>query len=208
MSNPSAQSASAAGSKPDVFSTAATAAVSPEIKSLGLPPRKEIMLGHICSTMSSNPTIRDTDMEIPPSWATKSSNPKGSLTVTPDPGPETVSAKSPSQSTNPDTGEAENDQSSPTRGHNQLGRTVCVHSLAVLPQFQGRGLGMLLMKAYIERIQTAAIADRLALLAHDELVPFYEKLGFRKVGKSEATFGGATWVDMVSSDCILDDSGS
>ena len=55
----------------------------------------------------------------------------------------------------------------------------------------------MLMKSYMSRIEGAGIADRVALLAHNDLVPFYESLGFKKVGESEAKFGGGRWVDMV-----------
>jgi GNAT superfamily N-acetyltransferase len=52
-------------------------------------------------------------------------------------------------------------------GHQEAGRTIVLHSVAVLPQFQGRGLGRVLMQAYIQQMNGAGIADRLALIAHD-----------------------------------------
>lgn len=52
-------------------------------------------------------------------------------------------------------------------GHQEAGRTIVLHSVAILPQFQGRGLGRVLMQAYIQQINGAGIADRLALIAHD-----------------------------------------
>lgn len=82
-------------------------------------------------------------------------------------------------------------------GHKEQGRTVAIHSLAVLPAFQGQGLGATLMKAFIQRMEYVQAADRIALLAHGELVKFYEKLGFENKGPSKATFGGGNWVDMV-----------
>ena len=71
----------------------------------------------------------------------------------------------------------------PDYGHKELGRTVCIHSLAVLPDYQGKGLGKTLMKAYLDRLENQDVADRAALIAHEHLIPFYEKLGFRKEGK-------------------------
>ena len=82
-------------------------------------------------------------------------------------------------------------------GHKEEGRTLCIHSLAVLPEYQRRGLGKTLMKAYVHRMETHGVADRVALLAHAELVPYYEALGFEKQGESKATFGGGGWFDMV-----------
>jgi ribosomal protein S18 acetylase RimI-like enzyme len=83
-------------------------------------------------------------------------------------------------------------------GHQEEGRTVAVHSLAVLPSLQNRGLGSTLLKAFVQRLGYVQAADRVVLLAHGELVKFYEKLGFENKGPSKATFGGGNWVDMAS----------
>lgn len=56
------------------------------------------------------------------------------------------------------------------------------------------------MKAYIQRIQRSGVADRIALLTYDRLVPFYERLGFENKGKSNVKFDGESWNDMV---CIM-----
>lgn len=82
-------------------------------------------------------------------------------------------------------------------GHKPHGRTLMVHSLAVLPGYQGNGIGTLLMSGFIKRMREAKIADRIALLAEDGLVPFYDNLGFDNLGESDATFGGIRWKDMV-----------
>lgn len=52
-------------------------------------------------------------------------------------------------------------------GHQEDGRTIVLHSVAILPAFQGRGLGKVLMTAYMQQMNGAGIADRLALIAHD-----------------------------------------
>jgi GNAT superfamily N-acetyltransferase len=52
-------------------------------------------------------------------------------------------------------------------GHQEGGRTIVLHSVAVLPRFQGRRLGSVLMMAYMQQMNGAGIADRLALIAHD-----------------------------------------
>jgi ribosomal protein S18 acetylase RimI-like enzyme len=54
-----------------------------------------------------------------------------------------------------------------TVGHRDGGRTICIHSLAVLPSFQSRGLGRTLMTAYMQQMGGAGIADRIALIAHE-----------------------------------------
>ncbi|KAL8735196.1 MAG: hypothetical protein Q9166_001072 [cf. Caloplaca sp. 2 TL-2023] len=82
------------------------------------------------------------------------------------------------------------------QGHQEHGRTIAIHSLAALPEFKGRGLGKIVMKSYIQRMETSGIADRISLLAHDHLVQYYEALGFQNTGKSEAKFGGGQWFNM------------
>ncbi|PIA93010.1 hypothetical protein CB0940_04109 [Cercospora beticola] len=91
-------------------------------------------------------------------------------------------------------------------GHKPEGRTVCIHSLAVLPEYQGRSLGGTLMKAYLHRLKTQSVADRAALIAHDHLLPYYERFGFKNLGPSKAQFGGGGWYDMtVELDALEDD---
>jgi len=82
-------------------------------------------------------------------------------------------------------------------GHRDEGSTICIHSLAVVKEHQGIGLGSILLKAYIQRIKDSKIAERLALLAHDHLVEFYTGMGFQNMGRSAVTFGGGNWNNMV-----------
>ena len=104
-------------------------------------------------------------------------------------------------------------------GHMEAGRTIALHSVAILPAFQKRGLGRILMMCYMQTMNGAGIADRLALIAHDvsrasilryscvmpELtllqhkLQWYEKLAFINKGRSECTFCNGGWYDMVSS---------
>jgi predicted N-acetyltransferase YhbS len=89
------------------------------------------------------------------------------------------------------------DPSNPSLGNKEEGRTVAIHSLAVLPEFQHKGLGSTIMKAYLDRLAKQDVADKAALIAHEEMIPYYEKFGFKCLGKSEAQFGGGGWFDMV-----------
>ena len=84
------------------------------------------------------------------------------------------------------------------RGHHEEGRTICVHSFGVLPAYQGRGLGKVLMKSYQQRMESSGIADRMALLSHEGLVRMYTGLGFSNKGKSDVKFGGGGWTSLVS----------
>ncbi|KAJ6059606.1 hypothetical protein N7444_003245 [Penicillium canescens] len=82
-------------------------------------------------------------------------------------------------------------------GHEEGGSTIAIHSLAVEPEHQGKQVGSTLMKSYIHRIREAQIADRIAIIAHDHLIPFYESFGFESRGPSKCQFGGGGWVDLV-----------
>lgn len=82
-------------------------------------------------------------------------------------------------------------------GHQDMGGTICVHSVAVDPEFQRMGLGSVLMKSYIQRMKDSKIADRMALLAHEHLVQFYEALGFQNMGPSAVTSHGGGWNNMI-----------
>ena len=87
-------------------------------------------------------------------------------------------------------------------GHKEHGRTIAVHSLAVVPEYQKMGFGQMLVKGYIQRTQASGVADQIALITYEQLVPFYEKLGFQNKGKSDVQFGGEAWNNMV---CSLQD---
>lgn len=83
------------------------------------------------------------------------------------------------------------------RGHQEYGRTIAIHSLAVLPTFRKRGLGKIMMKSYEQRIENSGIADRMSLIAHDDLIRFYENLGFVNKGVSQCQHGAGGWFDFV-----------
>ncbi|RAL10733.1 GNAT family N-acetyltransferase [Aspergillus homomorphus CBS 101889] len=84
-------------------------------------------------------------------------------------------------------------------GHEPAGSNLAVHSLAVVPEYQGGGVGRALMSEYIQWVRSEDIADaeRVVLIAHEYLVPFYERMGFRCLGASPSQFAGGGWFDMV-----------
>lgn len=53
------------------------------------------------------------------------------------------------------------------------------------------------MKAYLDRLAKQSVVDRAALIAHEEMVGYYERFGFKNKGRSNAQFGGGGWFDMV-----------
>ncbi|KAI0206348.1 hypothetical protein F4808DRAFT_455110 [Astrocystis sublimbata] len=90
-----------------------------------------------------------------------------------------------------------NESNEPRVGHQESGRTICIHSLAVHPKLQGLGLGKLIMKAYMQQAKNSKLADRLALICQEYLVNYYKRFGYSHAGPSQATFSGGGWHDMV-----------
>jgi len=45
-------------------------------------------------------------------------------------------------------------------GHVEHGRTIAVHSVCVLPTHQHLGLGKMVLKAFIQRMETSGIAGK------------------------------------------------
>lgn len=82
-------------------------------------------------------------------------------------------------------------------GHQDQGSSIHLHSLAVLPEHQGKQLGTTLLKSYVQRIKDAMIADRVCILARDDLTSFYEGVGFKNKGKSSVKYAGGGWNDLV-----------
>lgn len=89
------------------------------------------------------------------------------------------------------------DPVSDARGHHEDGSTVAIHSVVVDPEFQGRSIGSIMLKDYIQRMTTLHIAARFALLAHERLIPFYKQHEFVSQGESEVTFSGGGWYSLI-----------
>lgn len=107
-------------------------------------------------------------------------------------------------------------------GHQEAGRTVGIHSLAVLPRLHRCGIGQMIMKAFLDQMKNSGLVDRVALICQDvslfrdelkvkmdkdgnmadrtgkHLVSYYERSGYTHLGESKAQFGGGGWHDMVS----------
>lgn len=71
-----------------------------------------------------------------------------------------------------------------------------VFGLAVLPDYQHRGLAQALMNRLIELCQERKKAG-IILTCKKEKISFYEMFGFRCRSQSASSHGGAVWYDMV-----------
>ena len=79
--------------------------------------------------------------------------------------------------------------------------SVCIHSVCVSPSYRRKGLGLSLLKEYIAhlektRAEGAEPWDTILLLAHEDLISFYEKAGFENRGRSGVVHGALPWYEM------------
>lgn len=83
-------------------------------------------------------------------------------------------------------------------GNDPNGASIAIHSVAISPEYQGKGVGKALVAAYIQYIKDAQVlADCIMLIAHDYLIRFYESTGFKNCGSSHCQFAGGGWFDLV-----------
>lgn len=79
--------------------------------------------------------------------------------------------------------------------HKKNGEIQTVFGLDVLPEYQHRGIGHKLMRAYIELARTTG-KEAVILTCKEQKITFYESLGYKKLGVADSCHGGAVWYDM------------
>ena len=80
-------------------------------------------------------------------------------------------------------------------GHDSAGANIVVFSLAVLPEFRGRGIGRRLMVAFVEESRRLG-KEKVMLICKEGLIVYYEHLDFSYAGVSSSTHGDARWHEM------------
>lgn len=79
--------------------------------------------------------------------------------------------------------------------YDENGSYQMILSLAVAPEFRGKGYGKLLLRHFVQCACESHLKG-LTLTCKPELVEFYEKAGFRNHGKSDSVHGGFEWYEM------------
>lgn len=80
-------------------------------------------------------------------------------------------------------------------GHDPGGKNLVVFALAVLPEFQKRGIARQLMSRFVEEARRGQ-KEKILLMCKRHLVAYYETMGFVNAGLSRSTHGGAEWHEM------------
>ncbi len=79
--------------------------------------------------------------------------------------------------------------------HDPAGESLVIFSLAVHPDWRGRGCARLLLERFIDQAREQG-RRRILLLCKEGLVPFYRRFGFRDRGPSASSHGGFSWREM------------
>lgn len=80
-------------------------------------------------------------------------------------------------------------------GHDPGGNNLVVFALAVLPDFQNRGIARQLMSRFVEEARQQG-KENVLLMCKQHLIAYYERMGFAHIGLSKSTHGGAEWHEM------------
>lgn len=80
--------------------------------------------------------------------------------------------------------------------HQENGDYQSVFGLDVLPEYRRRGFGRELMLTLIKAAREDGRKGCI-LTCKEGLIPYYERFGYRCLGKSQSTHGGAVWFDMI-----------
>lgn len=89
--------------------------------------------------------------------------------------------------------------------HEPKGKTICLHSVCVSPDYRKQGIATKLMTKWIEQLKQVNEQDsnkkysRIAILSRPRLLGLYESVGFKNIGVSKVVHGPEPWID-----CVLD----
>ncbi|AMD22213.1 HGL127Cp [Eremothecium sinecaudum] len=86
--------------------------------------------------------------------------------------------------------------------HDEASNTIAVHSVVIAPEHQKKNLATLMLTDYIQKMSNQKVADKIIIIAHEPLIPFYERIGFHHVGENEDVkknekFAKSKWCNMV-----------
>ncbi|CCE62429.1 hypothetical protein TPHA_0C02760 [Tetrapisispora phaffii CBS 4417] len=86
--------------------------------------------------------------------------------------------------------------------HCESSDTIAIHSVIIHPDYQKKNLATLLLTDYIQKLSNQEIGSRIVIIAHEHLIPFYERVGFEQKGENtdvskDPSFASTKWINMV-----------
>lgn len=75
------------------------------------------------------------------------------------------------------------------------GKNIVIFSLAVLPEYQGKGVAKRLLNKFIDVCKHLK-KEKILLICKKNLIKMYEKFGFKLICKSKSEHGGFEWYEM------------
>jgi hypothetical protein len=80
--------------------------------------------------------------------------------------------------------------------HEEGGEWIAIHSVCVREDRRRKGVALAITQEYIGRVKAQEGVKGLRLIAHEELIPLYEKAGFQNRGKSKVVHGEREWYEL------------
>lgn len=80
--------------------------------------------------------------------------------------------------------------------HEADGPYIAIHSVCVAETHLRKGIASALLREYLARLERDPAVQGARLIAHEELVPLYQKVGFELVGPSEVQHGARPWFEL------------
>lgn len=85
--------------------------------------------------------------------------------------------------------------------HVESSSVIAIHALVISPEFQKKNLATLLMTDYIQKMSNQEIGSKIVIIVHENLIPFYERLGFQLQGTNQdvmkdPSFAKDKWFNM------------
>ena len=81
--------------------------------------------------------------------------------------------------------------------HKKDGDYQTVFGIDVLPEYRKNGVGGKMMESLI-KLSKERGKKGIVLTCKEHLIHFYEKFGYKNMGKSNSVHGGAVWYDMLN----------
>jgi len=83
-----------------------------------------------------------------------------------------------------------------TELHDPHGRNVMITALEVLPEYQHHGIARELMMRGLAKAKEEG-KEKVYLTCADDKLGMYERMGYRRIGLSDSTWGNQSWHEMV-----------